>query len=75
MPSFRPGAVLRALAMLGAVALTSGCVLVPVGPPVVAEPAIVVPAPVVVAPRPVYRVHPGYYGHYGRGYWRGPGRY
>jgi hypothetical protein len=72
MPRFRPGAVLPAVALLGAVAFMSGCVFVPVGPPVVAEPAIVVPAPVIVAPRPpVYRFHRGYYGGgYGRGYGR-----
>jgi hypothetical protein len=70
MPSFRPGLVVRALEMLGAAALMGGCVFVPVGPPVVAEPAVVVPAPVIVAPGPPYRVHRGYYG----GYWRG-GRY
>jgi hypothetical protein len=67
MPSFRPGTALRAIVLLGTVALTSGCVLVPAGPPVVAEPALVVPPPVVVAPRPVYRFHRGFYG----GYWRG----
>lgn len=73
MPSFRPAAVLRAIVMLGAVALTSGCLLVPVGPPVVAEPAIVVPSPVIVAPRPpAHRFHRGYYGG---GYWRGHGRH
>jgi len=66
MPSVRPGVVVRAIVLLGTVALMGGCVFVPVGLPVVAEPAIIVPAP-----RPVYRVHPGYYG----GYWRGPGRY
>ena len=65
MPSFRPAVVL-AIAMLGTVVLTGGCVLVPAGPPVFAEPAVVVPAPVIVAPRP-YRVYRGYYG----GYWRG----
>jgi hypothetical protein len=64
--------VLRAILLLAVVALTSGCVLVPAGPPVVAEPAVVVPAPVIVAPRPpVYRFHRGYYG----GYWRGHGRW
>lgn len=73
MPSFQPGAVLRALALLGTVTLMGGCVFVPVGPPVVAEPAVVVPGPVIVAPRPpVYRFHRG---HYGGGYWRGYGRH
>ena len=71
MPSVRPGIVLRAIVLLGTVALTSGCVLVPAGPALVAEPAIVVPG-VIVAPRPpVPRFHRGYYG----GYWRGHGRY
>jgi hypothetical protein len=61
----------RALLLLGAVTILSGCVLVPAGPPVAAEPAIVVPAPgVIVAPRPVYRYHRGYYGG-----WRGHGRH
>ena len=75
MASFRPGVVLRALLLLGAVGLTSGCLLVPAGPPFIAEPAVVVPAPVIVAPRPpAYRYHRGYYGgghshRHGR-YWR-----
>jgi hypothetical protein len=70
MSRFRPGGVVRALVMLGAVALMGGCVFVPVGPPIAAEPAVVVPGPVIVAPRPpVYRFHRGYYGGgYGR-YW------
>jgi hypothetical protein len=63
---------LRAVLVLGVGLFMSGCVLVPAGPPVVAEPALVVPAPVVVAPRPVYRFHRGYYGG---GYWHGRGRY
>jgi hypothetical protein len=75
MPSFRPGVVLRAIVLLGAVALTSGCLLVPVGPPVVAEPAVVVPAPVIVAPRPAYRFHRGYHGGYWHGHGRGHGRW
>ena len=63
----RPGAVLRAIVLLGAVALTSGCVFVPVGPPIAAGPAVAVPGPVIVAPRPAYRFHRGHYG----GHWRG----
>jgi hypothetical protein len=54
----------------------SGCVFVPVGPPVVAapRPVVVVPAPV-YAPRPYYRPYyygGGYYGggYYGHGYGR-----
>jgi hypothetical protein len=64
--------MIRAILLLAVVALTSGCVLVPVGPPVVAEPAVVVPGPVIVAPRPpVYRFHRGYYGgRYRHGYGR-----
>ena len=74
MPSFRPGAVLRALVLLGTVALTSGCLLVPAGPPVVAEPAVVVPGPVIVAPRrPFYHFHSGHYG--GHGHWHRHGRH
>lgn len=57
--------MLRAIMLLAVMTLTSGCLLVPVGPPVVAEPAVVVPAPVIVAPRPAYRVYRGYHG----GYW------
>ena len=65
--------MLRAIVLLAAVTLMGGCVLVPAGPPVVAEPALVVPGPVIVAPRPpVYRFHRGYYG--GRS-WRGYGRH
>ena len=46
--------------------LATGCVAVPVGPPVA-----VAPAPVIVAPRP-YVVAPVYpvYPRYGYGYWR-----
>jgi hypothetical protein len=63
--------MLRAIVLLAAVTLMGGCVLVPAGPPVIAEPALVVPGPVIVAPRPpVYRFHRGYYG--GRS-WRGYG--
>jgi hypothetical protein len=58
------------LLLVAALALLSGCVLVPVGPPVFAEPAVVVPAPVVVAPG--YRAYRGYYGGYRGGYY---GRY
>ena len=63
--------MIRALLLAGVVALTSGCVFVPLGPPVVAEPAVVVPAPVIVAPGHAgYRGYRGYYGGYRRGYGR-----
>lgn len=70
MPSFRPGGMIRALTLVGAMALLGGCVFVPVGPPVVAEPAVVVPGPVIIAPGRAYHGHRGYYGGYRRGYGR-----
>jgi hypothetical protein len=64
----RPGGVVAALLLVAGALVSAGCVLVPVGRPVAAAPAVVVPAPpVVVAPAPAYRVH--------RGYWRGYGRH
>jgi len=50
--------------------LATGCVAVPVGPPVAVAPPPAV-APVIVAPRP-YVVAPVYpvYPRYGYGYWR-----
>jgi hypothetical protein len=61
--------MVAALLLAAAAALVSGCVLVPVGPPVVARPAIVAPAPVIVTPghRGHYR-HQGYHGGYRRGH-------
>ena len=51
--------------------LATGCVAVPVGPPVAVAPPPAVVAPVIVAPRP-YVVAPVYpiYPRYGYGYWR-----
>ena len=68
----RSSGIVAALLVAGTLVLTSGCVFVPVGPPVLAEPAVVVPAPVIVAPGPpVYRGYRGYWGGYRRGYGRG----
>jgi hypothetical protein len=67
-----PNALIAALLLAGTVVLTSGCVFVPVGRPVHAEPAVVVPLPVIVAPG--HPVRGGYRGH-GHGYRRGYGRY
>ena len=66
----RPGRVVAALLVAASTVVSAGCVLVPVGRPVAAAPAVVVPAPpVVVAPAPPhYRVHRGYWYGYGR-YW------
>jgi hypothetical protein len=66
--------MLRAIMLLAVMTLTSGCLLVPAGPPVVAEPAVVVPAPVIIAPRPGYRVYRGYHGGYWHGHGYGHGR-
>ena len=63
--------MLAALLLTVVAALASGCVLVPAGPHVVAEPAIVVPGPVIVGPghRRFHRHH-GHHGHYRRGHGR-----
>jgi hypothetical protein len=71
---------LRVFRWMGAVVacattvVTSGCVFVPVPPPLVGAPVVVRPRPVVVVPRaPVRGYYRGYgsrgYGSPGRGYW------
>jgi hypothetical protein len=65
--------MLAGLLLTVVVALMSGCILVPVGPPVVAEPAVVVPGPVIVAPG--HRRQGGHHGYYHGGYRGGYGRY
>jgi hypothetical protein len=62
--------MIAVLLLAVAAALTAGCVLVPVGPPVVARPAVVVPAPVIVAPGHRGHHHGDHHGRHRRGGYR-----